>query len=572
LKRVSLGLFIVLLATAAVHLAVAVQDFSTLARNGFLYDDSFYAFQIARNIAHGDGATFDGIHTTSGFQPLYVAALVPLYWIAGDNATLPVHLALAIAALLTVGTAYLLYRLIRRYASDAAALIAVAAWAFSPVVIRQAANGLETALALFLFALSVTYYLERVRSVSNPARGRFFVLGVFLGLAILARVDLGFLALAMCLDYLFVVRARIRSGQEHMRWRGNLAAATTLCTLMCAPWVVYAMVTAGTPVPEGGRATRYLAIAYAPFFGLASESGLENGPDAGFVARHLERSMETLKVTPALHPVFRGTRKIATAPVAGEAIANTIGVLVIAACALWWWRRRRTSAGAPAREFEFLLWFGIMMIAAYSTYVFGSFFFLRYYYPLYFVGMVFAGLAIHDGIAWLGARSATVRRTAVAGWGAYASVLLFMGYTSAFRTTPIYCFYDVARWVEAHTDPSDTIGVFQGGAIGYLSNRRVVNLDGKVNAEAYDALRAGRLADYVRSANIDVVMDNEPILKLFLGPWSAEERARIAQETVFVGADFGAPEWLGYRISSPRVMNAESAAPPSSRLQPGHRP
>jgi 4-amino-4-deoxy-L-arabinose transferase-like glycosyltransferase len=572
LKRVSPGLIVVLVATAAVHLAVAVQDFSTLARNGFLYDDSFYAFQIARNIAHGEGATFDRIHPTSGFQPLYVGALVPLYWIAGDNDTLPVHLALVVAALLTAATGYLLYRLIRRRAGDAAALIAVAAWGLSPVVIRQAANGLETSLALFLFALSVTYYLERVRSAPDATRRNFVVLGIMLGLATLARVDLGFLALAMCLDYLFVVRARLRSEQGRVRWGRNLAAATAMWALMCAPWVGYALNTAGTPVPEGGRATRYLAIAYAPFFDLATESMIDKGPDAGFIVRHLERSFETLKVTPALHPVFRGTRKIATAPVAGEAIANTIGILIVASCALWWWRRRRTPWGARAREFEFLLVFGAMMIAAYSTYVFGSFFFLRYYYPLYFVGMIFAGLAIDDGIGWIAARSRVTRRLALAGCGAYAAALLFMGFTSAFRSTPVYCFYDVARWVESHTDPSDTIGVFQGGAIGYLSNRRVVNLDGKVNGEAYDALRAGRLADYVRAANIDVVMDNEPILEMFLGPWSDEERARIARETVLVGADCGAPGWLGYRVAQAGVINAGTATAPSSRLQPGPAP
>jgi hypothetical protein len=59
LKRLNPGLLVVLAAAAAVHLAVAVMDFPTLARNGFLYDDSFYDFQIARHIAQGDGASFD---------------------------------------------------------------------------------------------------------------------------------------------------------------------------------------------------------------------------------------------------------------------------------------------------------------------------------------------------------------------------------------------------------------------------------------------------------------------------------------------------------------------------------
>ena len=569
MKRINPGLFVVLAAAAAVHVAVALQDFSTLARNGFLYDDSFYAFQIARNIAHGAGATFDGIHLTNGFQPLYVAVLVPLFWLARDNATLPIHLALVLSALFTVATAFVLHRLVVRRAGETAAIIAAGAWAFSPIVVRQAANGLETALALFLVAVAVHHYLERVRSVLNPSRRAFVTLGAYLGLAMLARVDLVFLALAMCLDYLLVVRSNLRAGRTELRWRRNLATAVAACALVGLPWAWYGISSVGSPVSESGRATRYLAIAYAPFFGLTSPAGLQDGPDANFIAQHLERSIRTLKVTPALHPVFRGTHKLATRLHADETAANVLGVVLLAASIVWWIHRRRTPRGKSAREFEFLLLFGAMMIAAYSTYVFGAFFFLRYYYPLYFVGMVFAGLAIDDVILWVRSRSIPVRRTALAASGVYAAALLYMGYTSGFRSTPVYGFYDAARWVATHTDASETIGVFQSGAIGYLSKRRVVNLDGKVNTEAYDALRAGRLSDYVRTARIDLVLDSARVLDLFLGPWSDEDREHVARETVFVGAQHGVPGWIGYRVSPSRPFSAGSVFTPGGRLQPG---
>ena len=85
--------------------------------------------------------------------------------------------------------------------------------------------------------------------------------------------------------------------------------------------------------------------------------------------------------------------------------------------------------------------------------------------------MIFAGLALEDAIAYVLSRPVPVRRLALAGTGVYAVSLLFMGYTSAFRSTPVYRFYDAARWIKTHTDSSDTIGVFQSGAIGYLSGR-----------------------------------------------------------------------------------------------------
>jgi hypothetical protein len=355
-----------------------------------------------------------------------------------------------------------------------------------------------------------------------------------------------------------------------VRWRGNVAIAVATCALVSLPWALYGVAAVGSPVSESGRATRYLAIAYAPFFGLASPAGLHESPDAGFMVRHVERSIRTLKVTPALHPVFRGTHKLATRLHADETAANVLGVCVLVGSVAWWIRRRRTAHGARAREFEFLLLFSAMMIAAYSTYIFGAFFFLRYYYPLYFVGMIFAGLAIDDVIAWVRAHSVPVRRTALAASGVYAAALLYMGYTSGFRTTPVYGFYDAARWVATHTDADETIGVFQSGAIGYLSKRRVVNLDGKVNAEAYDALRAGRLPDYVRTAHIDLILDSERVLDLFLGPWSAEDRKRVAEETVFVGEDYGVPGWIGYRVSPSRPFSTGAASTPAGRFQPGN--
>ncbi len=346
MKRPNPGLIVVLAATAAIHLSVAALDFSTLARNGFLYDDSFYAFQIARHIARGDGPTFDGTHLTNGFQPLYVATLVPMYLVAGDDATAPVHAALVLSALLTVATAWLLYRLVARRASETAALIAAGAWAFSPIVTRQAANGLETALALFLLASATFYYVERVRPVVDASRRRFVAMGALLGLSFLARADLGLLGLVMGLDYLLVLRAR----GAGPRWRGNLGATVATGALICAPWIFYGALAVGSPIPESGRATRFLSVAYAPFFGLGPSSMLESGPTLTFVGEHVEHSFGALKVIPVLHPFFRATQKLSVGSSGAgivAALANAIGVLVLAGFVTWWFRRRRSPGASP---------------------------------------------------------------------------------------------------------------------------------------------------------------------------------------------------------------------------------
>ncbi len=45
-------------------------------------DDSFYYFQIARNLAEGQFSTFDGgITRTNGYHPLWLVLIAPFYWV-----------------------------------------------------------------------------------------------------------------------------------------------------------------------------------------------------------------------------------------------------------------------------------------------------------------------------------------------------------------------------------------------------------------------------------------------------------------------------------------------------------
>jgi hypothetical protein len=63
-------------------------------------------------------------------------------------------------------------------------------------------------------------------------------------------------------------------------------------------------------------------------------------------------------------------------------------------------------------------------------------------------------------------------------------------------------------------DASATIGSFQSGIIGFFSGRDVVNLDGKVNPEAYEAIRRRRLHEYIRKQNIAYIVDWDWITSL----------------------------------------------------------
>lgn len=509
-------LFCVLLAIVAFHMAVAWQDFSTLARDGFLYDDSFYAFQISRNMADGAGMTFDGIHPTTGFQPLYVFLLVPIYMIFGGDPALPVHIALSILAIFTGLTAYILFRITRRYVGYAAALTATLIWAFSPIVTRQTANGLETAIATFMIAAGVYYYLSRVRGEKNPPASRFFVLGLLLGLGIVSRIDGTFLALVLTLDYLFVLKRKGSTSRILLR----LALVPAGVLILYGPWVIFNLVESGSIIQDSGRATRFLSLAYSSYFGYGTESLAFKGPDISFIWIHIEHAVSSLKVIPPVQVLFRSAEKLDIMLGTGAAfriISNIAGfiLLILAGMAVVSWRH---DAGKRNRgEVNFLLVYSALLMLSYSFYIFGAFFFMRYFFPIFTIACIYLAFFLQDGFDWLRVKSINVRRTAVAAAAVYLLFFSFFSYSQAFRSHPVYPYYDIAAWIEENTEKDDKLGVFQCGTIGYLCDRQVINLDGKVNREAFFALETGKIGDYVRDEGIDVVIDHSKIIELFLG-------------------------------------------------------
>ena len=117
-------------------------------------DDAFYYFQIARNIATGHNVTFDGETLTNGFHPLWMAVLTPLYLLS-DGQDLPIHLALTLASLLSAGTVFFVYAIVRTLTANLwASLAAATVYALHPYLIVESLNGMETALTVFMVALT----------------------------------------------------------------------------------------------------------------------------------------------------------------------------------------------------------------------------------------------------------------------------------------------------------------------------------------------------------------------------------------------------------------------------------
>ena len=133
---------------------------------GVSTDDSFYYFQIARNLAEGKFSTFDGgITRTNGYHPLWLFLITPFYWIFDKEAALFAIKAFEI--MLVAGGVALV---------AAAARLACLPWvlmfAALPMLYQQRALflGMEAAAALFMLGL---FILTACLFARSPARWKW---------------------------------------------------------------------------------------------------------------------------------------------------------------------------------------------------------------------------------------------------------------------------------------------------------------------------------------------------------------------------------------------------------------
>jgi hypothetical protein len=197
----------------------------------FLSDDALFYLVIARHIAAGDGSTFNGLFPTNGYHPLweYGAALLALIL-----RTKPLLLLGGVWAqwLCEVTAVMVLLQSLRQFLGPAARAVFVGVM----LLLFVAAGNLywtEAPLTLLFLALVLAILLQDVPS-------RFALLGLWLGLLFLSRLDNVFLV-GCCVIGLW---ARRRD------WR--LAYTCAVCALMSGVYLAGNLHWFGHLVPISG--------------------------------------------------------------------------------------------------------------------------------------------------------------------------------------------------------------------------------------------------------------------------------------------------------------------------------
>jgi len=517
-----------------------------------LIDDTFYSWTIASQIASGHGTTFDGVISTNGFQPLHVLALVPAYWLAGGNRSGAIPLLMALALVFSLAAAYCVWRLCRAVASQEASLVAVALWMLSPMVTCQMLNGLETAPSTALLAVSTLVYL-RAASDPVPMLGRARALGLLLGLTILVRVDGALLAVAIGVAYLCAHRSRLTAAAR------TLAASASLTLLVCGGWFLSGWFHFGSILPNSGEAVRFLSF-YLGRQALHLPMAL---PDPKIpLAYYVFNVKLTLGTLASFLPFFSASDPISAWNLVTGGVL-TVGLIGAALVAL----RRRPSPPC-ALVLPMLVLHGIALGTAYCGYIFGQWYYSRYYAPL----SVLLAVAAAGGFDAIG--GARERKTGGLRWeplgiaavSILSSAWLFSTVVEgAFARAGTSPRYDAAMWLNQATPSDATIGAFQAGTLGYFTRRRVINLDGVVNPEALQAIRCGRFEEYLARNGVRLIVDDRwqlrnafcdagyPLVELsHLSPVPAPSLAAVAIRTDAEGLVEERPKTSEWLCGNPR--------------------
>jgi len=218
----------------------------------FMPDDMFYYLQPARNVACTGFSSFDGIHFTNGYQPLWFLILTPIFFIFPEGGEAPVRIALFMQLVLSIMASVRLFRTLARMTNPLAAGCAMVMWvvAFQ----RTMLNGLETALLMFVYSLLLESY-QRLTEHETMTPRRLLILGALAGAAFLARTDSLFLAAALGIQLIFTGatprRFRFPSILPVILWYGIPLSLIVGSYLMCN------LVATGHLMPVSGAAKVY---------------------------------------------------------------------------------------------------------------------------------------------------------------------------------------------------------------------------------------------------------------------------------------------------------------------------
>lgn len=433
-------------------------------------EDGYYYYKIAQNFVGGLGSTFDGVNATNGYQPLWLAVLLPLASISRSPEQL-LELGIAAQGLFLGITLLLLDRTLRLFCVPSAAFLGAVTWL--ALALRDSFQGLEFSLACCCLALVALFFAREMGGRRPACPPSDLNLGVASALAFLARLDAFALGVLLIVPTAFAIRSA-----PHRVARLVLPLALTAALYAFANVLAF-----GLPVPISGVVR------------------------AGW-------SAEQLAASPLEHTSGDLAARLANLfwPLgnAGPLLQLSLALGTVGAVATFLLAYRSRARRADVLFLLPLTLYSLVIYGFYGLYFFGSLSTPPRYYAIQSLLAAFvAGLAA-DALIRRFSAARLVRLVPAA--AALIPLLVVAGTVVSLETVEERGErYDPLRagalWARVNLPPGVVLGAWNAGTLGFLSERRTVNLDGVVNTLDYTRQGRADLCAYFRAQRIEYLVD-----------------------------------------------------------------
>ncbi|MBD3194089.1 MAG: hypothetical protein GF317_03480 [Candidatus Lokiarchaeota archaeon] len=149
-------------------------------------DDSYYFFEIAKNLSREGILSFDRIHITNGFQPLWLILLVPVFLFNIPN-LLALRIIILYQGILTGISLLFVYKTLLHLFNKNSAKFGTLILAFLPISFFAYLGGCEASLNLL--GLSYLLYYIITNDLSKLSYKNTIILGLVMGLSLFTRLD-----------------------------------------------------------------------------------------------------------------------------------------------------------------------------------------------------------------------------------------------------------------------------------------------------------------------------------------------------------------------------------------------
>jgi hypothetical protein len=417
---------------------------------GYLEDDTFYYLQIADHIAMGQGSTFDGLNPTNGYHPLWLIICTAVRFVFQSASKLMyLRVIFVVQMLISLVALWVLWKLLRSVFSLIPTLLSMLL--FTSGMFRLI-TGLETALLVACIVIACWVILKDYHPL---------VVGFCLALIFLSRLDYGLVSLTLGIAWLWLARKRTQF------WR-DAAIVAGVPLLIMALYMLINQLVFGIPLPVSFFLKTGHVISFSPRIS----------------ADYLSRALFFVIVLAyyAASVLLRSESR--TQAIAGGRMGAVLAGLASGIVLHLSYLELTVQWGETGWH---VIPYGIvftMFLSALLEITLHSTTFQRY--STFLAASAMAGLVIFN-------LATNLRVMALMLNPPPNSLMINL--------------YEAAIWLRENTDSSAVGAMRDAGAIGYFSERRIVNLDGLVNSyDTHVMLREGLLCELMEQWGVDYIM------------------------------------------------------------------